>query len=177
VNFRVFSSDFSLFREGAGPKPDRNSAVFQPSKRAFPPASETTTAWRRALPASACGHSIASPSSCAQPVASDTSGQVSTLATAGGQGTLPGITASPSTLSFGSLSGGTASQAQTVTVSNTGSAPLTIGTASGTGEYAESDNCGTTLADGVCCTRNVTVTPATPDRPSPCWRKKATAAR
>ena len=95
-------------------------------------------------------------------VISDTNGLVSTMATVSGQGTLPGISTSPSTISFGSLSVGTTSQAQTVTVSNTGSAPLMIGTVSGTGDFAETDTCsGQTIAAGSYCVISVTMTPTT----------------
>ena len=95
-------------------------------------------------------------------VVSDTSGAVSTLVTLSGQGALPGINASPSTLSFGSLPVGATSQAQTVTVSNTGSAPLQIGAVSGAGDFAETDNCtAQTIAPGSYCVLNITMTPST----------------
>jgi sugar lactone lactonase YvrE len=95
-------------------------------------------------------------------VISDASGLVSTLVTAAGQGTLPGITTSPSTLSFGSLAVGTTSQGQTVTVTNTGTAPLQIGAVSGTGDFAETDTCSSqTIAAGSYCVISVTMTPTT----------------
>jgi len=95
-------------------------------------------------------------------VISDASGLVSTLVTAAGQGTLPGITTSPSTLSFGSLAAGTTSQGQTVTVTNTGTAPLQIGAVSGTGDFAETDTCSSqTIAAGSYCVISVTMTPTT----------------
>jgi hypothetical protein len=95
-------------------------------------------------------------------VVSDTTGLVSTMATATGQGTLPGIATSPSMLSFGSLAVGTTSQAQTVTVSNTGTAPLQIATVSGTGDFAETDTCSSqTIAAGSYCVISVTMTPTT----------------
>ena len=95
-------------------------------------------------------------------VISDTTGTVFTLATASGQGTLPGITTSPSTLSFGSLSVGTTSQAQTVTVTNTGTAALQIGTVTGTGDFAEADTCSNkTINPGKYCVISVTMTPTT----------------
>ena len=95
-------------------------------------------------------------------VVSDTAGAVTTLVTLSGQGALPGINASPSTISFGSLPVHTTSQAQTVTVSNTGSAPLQIGSVSGTGDFAETDNCAEkTIAPGSYCVLNVTMTPST----------------
>jgi trimeric autotransporter adhesin len=93
-------------------------------------------------------------------VISDTSGLSSTLATVSGQSTLPGLTAAPSTLSFGSLPVGTASQAQTVTVWNTGAAPLEIGNVGATGDFAETNTCAsTTIAVGSYCIINVTMTP------------------
>jgi sugar lactone lactonase YvrE len=95
-------------------------------------------------------------------VISDASGLASTLATASGQGTLPGIAASPSMLSFGSLAVGTTSQGQTVTVTNTGTAPLKIGTVSGTGDFTETDTCSSqTVAPNAYCVISVTMTPTT----------------
>jgi ribosomal protein S11 len=92
----------------------------------------------------------------------DTTGTVSTLATVRGQGTMPGIAASPSTLFFGSLAVGATSQAQTVTVSNTGSAPLQVGTIAGSGDFAEADNCASSsVAAGSYCVISVTMNPTT----------------
>ncbi len=55
-----------------------------------------------------------------------------------------------------------ASQAQTVTVSNTGTAPLQIGSVNGTGDFAETDTCASrTIAAGSYCIINVTMTPST----------------
>jgi len=95
-------------------------------------------------------------------VVSDTSGLVETLLAVSGQGTLPGISTTPSTLSFGSLAVGAASDAQTVTVRNTGTAPLQIGAVSGTGDFTETDNCAsqTVPANGYCVI-NVAMTPST----------------
>ena len=93
---------------------------------------------------------------------SDTGGLVSTLAAASGQGTLPGIATSPSTLSFGTLPVGTASQAQTVTVTNAGTAPLQISTVNGTGDFTETDTCSLqTIQPGSYCVISVTMTPTT----------------
>jgi len=95
-------------------------------------------------------------------VLSDAAGQVSTLVTLSGQGTLPGIATTPSTLFFGSLPVGVASQAQTVTVSNTGTAPLQIAAVTGTGDFAETDTCASkTIAPGSYCVINITMTPST----------------
>ena len=63
---------------------------------------------------------------------------------------------------------GTSSAAQKVTLSNaTGTAPLTIATngiaisGANPGDYAQTNNCGTSLAAGLNCTINVTFTPTT----------------
>ncbi len=76
---------------------------------------------------------------------------------------------SPTSLSFAATPSGTASAAQTVTLSNTGSAPLGL---SGTGfgisisganatDFAQSSpSCGTTVAAGTSCPINVTFTPS-----------------
>jgi hypothetical protein len=95
-------------------------------------------------------------------VVSDSAGVVSTLVAVSGQGTQPGVAATPATLSFGSLPVGTASQAQTVTVANTGTASLQIGSVIGTGDFAETDTCANqTIAPGSYCVINVTMTPTT----------------
>jgi hypothetical protein len=95
-------------------------------------------------------------------VIGDASGLASAQAIVSGQGTVAGIVTSPSTLSFGSLPVESTSQAQTVTVTNTGTATLQIGAISGTGDFAETDNCASsTLAAGSYCLINVTMTPTT----------------
>ena len=93
---------------------------------------------------------------------SDTSGQVSTVVALNGQGTLPGIATTPSTVFFGSLSVGTSSQAQTVTVWNTGSAPLQIASIKAMGDFGETDNCAASAVPaGSYCVISVTMTPTT----------------
>ena len=70
---------------------------------------------------------------------------------------------SPSGLSFPSLPTGTASSAQTVTLSNSGNQALTITGISvsgpNSGDFGESQNCGASLAAGASCTISVTFTP------------------
>jgi hypothetical protein len=53
----------------------------------------------------------------------------------------------------------TASAAQSVTLSNTGTATLTISSFSLTGDFAQTSNCGTNLSAGSSCTVNVKFTP------------------
>ena len=68
---------------------------------------------------------------------------------------------SPASLNFGSVTVGTASPAQTVTLSSTGSTTLTISniTFSGSGDYSQTNTCPATLATGSNCTISVTFTP------------------
>ncbi len=73
---------------------------------------------------------------------------------------LPAVAISPSSLSFGPQIIGTTSNAQTVTVTDSGSAGLGITGVSVSGDYAETDNCsGNVVAPGASCTINVTFTP------------------
>ncbi|MGA3026770.1 MAG: choice-of-anchor D domain-containing protein [Bryobacteraceae bacterium] len=65
--------------------------------------------------------------------------------------------------SFGNVNIGVTSAAQTVTVSNTGTGPLTIASIAvgGTnpGDFGQTNNCGATLNNGATCTISVTFTP------------------
>ena len=71
------------------------------------------------------------------------------------------ITLSPTNLTFGPQSSGTASAARTVTVTDSGSAPLSIGSLSVTGDFSETDTCAnTTLASGASCQVQVTFLPS-----------------
>src|SRR6202035_3534722 len=62
------------------------------------------------------------------------------------------LTASPSSVSFGSQTAGSTSPAQSVTVSNPGSAAVSMTSVGITGPFAEGNNCGTSLAAGGSCT-------------------------
>ncbi|HEV2991129.1 MAG TPA: choice-of-anchor D domain-containing protein, partial [Candidatus Angelobacter sp.] len=66
---------------------------------------------------------------------------------------------SPASLTFGSQLVGTSSSAQTVTLSNTGNTALTISTFVMAGDFAQTNNCGTSVAAGATCTVNVTFAP------------------
>jgi len=76
---------------------------------------------------------------------------------------LPAVTLTPPTLTFTAVTG-TTSAAQTATLTNTGNAPLTISgiTLTGTGatSFAQTNNCGNTLAAGANCTISITFAPA-----------------
>lgn len=76
-----------------------------------------------------------------------------------GTGTQPGVSLSPTSLSFGQQATGTTSGAQQVTLTNTGTGPLTITSIQTTKEFAETNTCGGTVAVGASCTIQVTFTP------------------
>jgi len=81
-----------------------------------------------------------------------------------GTGTAPGISLSPSTLPFGNQLVNTTSSAQTVTITNTGSASLTVSGVSVTGtdsaQFAQTNTCSAALAPNATCTNSVTFAPA-----------------
>jgi Abnormal spindle-like microcephaly-assoc'd, ASPM-SPD-2-Hydin/Galactose oxidase, central domain/NHL repeat len=72
----------------------------------------------------------------------------------------PGATLAPATVPFGNQQQGSTSAAQTVTLTDSGDAPLTISGVSITGDFAiQTNNCTATLATGASCTILVTFTP------------------
>ena len=73
----------------------------------------------------------------------------------------PLITLSPATLTFATQQAGTASAAMSVTVTNTGTAALTISSVVTTGDYTETDDCrAAAIAVGAGCTVQVIFVPA-----------------
>jgi hypothetical protein len=70
----------------------------------------------------------------------------------------------PPQINFGQIQVGSTSTAQPVTLLNNGGGTLNISSISFTGpnptEFAQTNNCGTTLASGATCTINVTFTPS-----------------
>jgi hypothetical protein len=79
--------------------------------------------------------------------------------TLSGTGVAPAAGLSPATLTFASQLLNMSSTAQSVTLTNTGSATLNIKGIAATGDFSESANCGNTLVAGASCTINVTFTP------------------
>ena len=69
------------------------------------------------------------------------------------------VSVSPTSLSFGRVRVGNTSGPQTVTVTNTGSTAVSIGGAVTSGQFAETNNCGSSLAVGASCAINVTFQP------------------
>jgi subtilase family serine protease len=76
----------------------------------------------------------------------------------------PAVSLSPTSLTFASTNVGSTSAAQTVTLKNTGGSALTISGVSITGSsassYAQSNNCGTSLAASASCAISITFKPA-----------------
>jgi hypothetical protein len=71
----------------------------------------------------------------------------------------PAVSLSPTSLSFGNQLVGTTAAPQTVTLSNTGGGPLEITSIIASGDFAQSNNCGGSVAAEASCTINVTFTP------------------
>jgi len=77
-----------------------------------------------------------------------------------GSGTAPTVSFSPTTLNFGNQTVGTTSQALPVTLTNTGSAAMNISGIVASANFAQTNNCGSSLAAAASCTINVTFTPS-----------------
>jgi FtsP/CotA-like multicopper oxidase with cupredoxin domain len=76
-----------------------------------------------------------------------------------GTGTSAGAVVAPTSLTFAGQLVNTTSAAQTVTLSNSGTAPLTINGITITGAFAQTSTCGASLAAGANCAISVTFTP------------------
>jgi hypothetical protein len=82
-----------------------------------------------------------------------------TVALKGIGGAAPAVTLSPSSLDFGSQPANTTSAPQSVTLTNSGSATLNISRVDISGDFAQTNNCGTSVAMGASCTLSVTFHP------------------
>jgi hypothetical protein len=78
-----------------------------------------------------------------------------------GTGAGPGAALSPASLTFAAQVDNTPSAAQTVTLTNSGTAALTITSVAASGDFAETNTCGVSLAAGANCAIHVTFTPTT----------------
>ena len=86
--------------------------------------------------------------------------QIPLLTAAGAFG--PALSLSPANLAFASQAIGTASPPRTITVTNTGSAALSIPSVSVTGDFSETDTCaGASIAPGAGCSVQVVFLPST----------------
>ena len=94
-------------------------------------------------------------------ITDDASGGIQNISLSG-TGTTPGASLNPSSLSFGSTVLGTTAAAQSATLTNTGSSPLTISALAASGDFAlGTGTCSTStpIAAGGSCTVAVTFTP------------------
>jgi hypothetical protein len=73
----------------------------------------------------------------------------------------PAMTLSATSLDFGNQNLQTTSQPQAVALTNSGAGPLTIMSISASGDFAQTNNCGTEVAEGAQCTISITFAPAT----------------
>jgi len=76
-----------------------------------------------------------------------------------GTGIAPSVSLSVSSLALGQQLIRTTSASKSVTLSNTGKGPLNITSIKATGDFGQSNNCGTSVAAGAKCTINVTFKP------------------
>ena len=71
----------------------------------------------------------------------------------------PAVSLSTTSLSFGNQQISTASAAQTITLTNTGNGVLSVTSIVASGDYAQTNTCGSSVAAGANCTISVTFTP------------------
>lgn len=72
----------------------------------------------------------------------------------------PTLSTTPASLSFGNQTVGTTSTAQSVSVKNTGASVVSVSSIAASGDFAQTNTCGGSIAAGASCTVNVTFTPA-----------------
>ena len=85
--------------------------------------------------------------------------QTVNLAGTGVATTAPAVFLSATSLNFGKQVVSTTSNPQAVSLTNTGTATLTITSITASGDYAQTNDCGITVAAGASCTISVTFTP------------------
>ncbi len=78
-----------------------------------------------------------------------------------GTGNSPTVSLSSRFLTFGNQKVGITSPPRAVTLSNGGSNALSVASITASGDYTETDNCGTSVSAGASCTISVTFTPTT----------------
>lgn len=76
-----------------------------------------------------------------------------------GPASAPAVSLSPYSLQFSAIAVSSTSAAQTVLLRNMGSAALSISSITASGDFAESDNCGSSVPAAANCTISVTFTP------------------
>ncbi|MGA7221073.1 MAG: choice-of-anchor D domain-containing protein [Candidatus Sulfotelmatobacter sp.] len=94
-------------------------------------------------------------------IADNASGSPQTVGLTGTGTGAPAVSLSPTSLTFTIQAVDTSSPAQNVTLTNTGSGPLTITSVATTGDYSQTNTCGTSVAAGANCAISVVFTPIT----------------
>jgi hypothetical protein len=79
--------------------------------------------------------------------------------TLSGTGVAPTVTVSPSSINFGSVNLNTSSSPSTVTITNTSTVIVNVTSITISGDYSQTNNCGSSIGVGANCTANVTFTP------------------
>ncbi len=92
-------------------------------------------------------------------VADNATGSPQTVGLTGTGASAPGVSLAPTSLTFATQTVDTTSPTQTITLTNTGAGPLTITSVGTTGDFSQTNNCGTSVAAGGTCTINVAFTP------------------
>jgi hypothetical protein len=131
--------------------------------------SNTTTCGGTLAAAASCTVSVVfSPLSAASLTGATTftdnakgSPQTVTLSGVGQSVASPGVSLSTTTLNFGQVIVGKSSTAQSVVLTNIGTATLNIASIGITGDYSKTTTCAATLAASASCTVSVTFTPTT----------------
>jgi hypothetical protein len=90
----------------------------------------------------------------------ESDGSVSQTVSLQGDGSPAGLVLTPPVIDFGVQPKTVTSTAHTALLSNNTGQAITDLLILASGEYSETDNCGTALANGATCTLNITVTPA-----------------
>jgi hypothetical protein len=86
--------------------------------------------------------------------------QTVALSGTGTAASAPAVTLSPTSLTFTAQATGSSSAVQTVMLTNSGSGALSISSIMASGDFAETNTCGSSLAAAANCTISVTFTPA-----------------
>jgi Abnormal spindle-like microcephaly-assoc'd, ASPM-SPD-2-Hydin/Beta-propeller repeat len=73
--------------------------------------------------------------------------------------TVPKVSLSTSSVSFGDIALGASSSAQSITITNGGTGALSIASIAASGDFSQANNCGTTLAINATCQVSVIFTP------------------
>ncbi len=90
----------------------------------------------------------------------DAPGEPQLIAVTGtGTGEAPVVSLSPASLTFDAQLSGTSSAAQTVTVNNTGNGALAVSGITASGDFSQSNTCGSSVSAGGNCTISVTFKP------------------